>query len=102
MTEADARLKGLFAMDEPPARDAGFQATVMEQVLRRRFLEDVVMLCVASLAGAAVLWLFWRPLQAGLVAVSQGLAPAMGVLAALVFGWMILSGRPARAFLLES
>ena len=51
MTQADDRLKALFALDEPPARDPAFSTAVMEQVMRRRFQEDVALLCGVSVVG---------------------------------------------------
>ncbi|HEY3947490.1 hypothetical protein [Phenylobacterium sp.] len=78
---ADVRLKALFAQDEPPQRDAAFSAEVMEKVMRQRLREEVAMLSGVSVIGAGALWLVWPTLQQGLVAVSQGLAPAAGALA---------------------
>ncbi len=81
MTQADDRLKALFADDEPPARDPAFSTAVMEKVMRQRFQEEVAMLSGVSVIGAGALWLVWPTLHAGLVAVSQGLAPAAGAIA---------------------
>ena len=36
MTDADARLKALFAADVPPAMDARFRLAAMERIERRR------------------------------------------------------------------
>ena len=80
MTQADDRLKALFALDEPAARDAAFSTAVMEKVMRQRFREDVAMLSGVSVVGAGALWLVWPTLQTALVAVSQGLAPALGAI----------------------
>ena len=49
--DADARLKALFAQDEPPARDPVFSAAVMAEVVRRRFLADMALLGAAAAAG---------------------------------------------------
>lgn len=81
MNPADDRLKALFAQDAPPERDTAFCAEVMEQVMRRRFREEVAMLSGVSVIGAGALWLVWPTLQQGLVTVSQGLAPAAGAVA---------------------
>ena len=50
------------------------------------------------------LWLFWRPLEAALVSdVLPGLqAPAVGVLALVFCGWVILNGRAMPGPRLES
>jgi hypothetical protein len=101
MTQADDRLKALFAQDEPAARDAVFSTTVMEKVMRRRFQEDVAMLSTVSSVGAAALWFVWPMLQA-LVAVSQGLAPALGAVALAACVVLVVSARPDRALGLES
>ena len=93
MTQADDRLKALFAQDEPPARDPGFSMAVMEQVMHQRFREDVALLSGVSVIGAGAMWLVWPTLQPALVAVSQGLAPALGAIAFCAA--MILGGRPS-------
>jgi hypothetical protein len=95
MTQADDRLKALFALDEPAARDAAFSTAVMEQVMRRRFREDVAMLSGVSAVGAGALWLVWPTLQTALVTLSQGLAPALGAIGLAFCAAVILGGRPA-------
>ena len=102
MDKADQRLKALFAADEPPARDAAFSAAVIERLLRRRFQQDVALLIGATLAGGGVLWAAWPALQPALVAVSQGLAPAIAILALAACAAAILSGRALAALGLES
>jgi FtsH-binding integral membrane protein len=97
MAQADDHLKALFAQDEPPARDAAFSMAVMEQVMRQRFREEVALLCGVSVIGAGVLWLVWPTLQPALVAVSQGLAPALGAMAIAFCAAVILGGRPSHA-----
>jgi hypothetical protein len=97
MTQADDRLKALFAQDEPPARDAAFSMTVMERLMRRRFQEDVAILCGVSVAGGAVLWPLWPVLQPTLVTLSQGFAPAVGAVALAAGALMILGGRARTA-----
>lgn len=96
MTQADDRLKALFAQDEPPARDAAFSMAVMERLMRRRFLEDVAILCGVSVVGGAVLWPLWPVLQPALAALSQGFAPALGAVA-LAAGAAVIVGGRARA-----
>jgi hypothetical protein len=94
----DERLAALFATELPPARDAGFQAEVLEAVARRRFAADMLLLStVTSMAGAG-LWLVWPALAPTLEALGQGLAPgltaviAAGSIVALTTG-RILSPR---------
>jgi hypothetical protein len=102
MTQADDRLKALFAKDEPPKRDPAFSMAVMEQVVRQRFREDVALLSGVSVIGGGALWLVWPTLQPALVAVSQGLAPALGAIALAFCAAMILGGRPTAALGLGS
>ena len=102
MTQADEKLKVLFALDEPAARDPIFSTAVMEKVMRRRFQEDVALLSVLSVAGGGALWALWPTLQPALVAVSQGLAPALGALGLAACAAMILGGRARSALGLES
>jgi hypothetical protein len=97
MTQVDDRLKALFAQDEPAVRDTGFSASVMEKVMRRQFQEEVALLCVVSLVGASVLWLVWPMLLRALVAISQGLAPALGAVAVAGCVLMMLGAKPATA-----
>ncbi|MFI4966095.1 MAG: hypothetical protein ACHP9T_12100 [Caulobacterales bacterium] len=97
MTPADDRLKVLFAADEPPARDPAFSTAVMEQLMRQRLREELALLCGVSVVFAGVLWLVWPTLQSALVAVSQGLAPALGAMALAFCAVTILGGRPAAA-----
>jgi hypothetical protein len=95
MTQSDDRLKALFALDEPAARDPGFSAEVIEHVMRQRLQEDIALLCGVSVIFAGVLWLVWPTLQPALVAVSQGLAPALGAMALALCAVMILGVRPS-------
>lgn len=97
MTQADDRLKALFAEDEPPARDAAFSMAVMERLMRRRFQEDVAILSGVSLAGGAVLWPLWPILQPALVTLSQGFAPVLGAVALAACAVVVLGGRPRTA-----
>jgi hypothetical protein len=97
MTQADDRLKALFAQDEPAARDAAFSMAVMEKVMRRRFQEDVAILCGVSIAGGAALWPLWPVLQPALVTLSQGFAPALGAVALAACTVVILGGRARSA-----
>ncbi|HSV03230.1 MAG TPA: hypothetical protein VLI41_08490 [Phenylobacterium sp.] len=102
MSDADARLKVLFAADEPAPRDPAFATAVMERLVRRRCLEDLSLLAAVSVLGGAVLWGLWPGLQPELVAMSNALAPAAGLLAAALCGVAIFAGRPAQAIIAES
>jgi hypothetical protein len=97
MTQADDRLKALFAQDEPPVRDTVFSTAVMEKVMRREFHEEVAVLCAVSLVGAGALWFVWPMLLRALVAVSQGLAPALGAAALAACVVMVMGFKPASA-----
>jgi hypothetical protein len=93
MTQADQRLKALFAAGEPPARDPAFSARVMEQVLRRKLREDLLLLSGLSLLGGLMLWALWPVLATAAVAVTRGLAPAALTLVLLMSVGVILGGR---------
>lgn len=91
MTNADDRLKALFATDEPPARDPAFAAAVMERLAHRRWLEDMGVVAGISVVGALALGGLWPVLEPALVSISSDLAPAaLGLALALctlgVFG----------------
>jgi len=75
MTDADDRLKALFAEDEPPARDPAFSAAVMAEVIRRRFIVDMALLASVATAGGFLLWALWPSIAPALATLSQGLAP---------------------------
>ena len=95
----DDRLKALFAYDEPPARDPAFSAAVMEKIMRRRFLADMAVLSGVSALGGAALWALWPSLQPVVMAIAQGLAPAV-VAGALALGaGVVLGGRRPAALL---
>jgi hypothetical protein len=102
MTQADDRLKALFAHDDPPGRDPLFEMAVMEALVRQRFQEDVAVLCGVSILGGGVLWLIWPALASALAAVSLGVSPALGAMALAICAMMILGGRPAAALGLGS
>ncbi|HYE42102.1 MAG TPA: hypothetical protein VEA15_01810 [Caulobacteraceae bacterium] len=97
---AEERLKAAFALDEPPARDLGFSAAVMERVARRRLQRSLLLLVPPLLAACAVLWALGPlllPLAEGL---GQGLAPAAGIVvmvaALTTFSLRALAPRRAR------
>jgi hypothetical protein len=99
MTQTDDRLKALFALDEPAARDTVFATAVMEKVMRRRFQEDVALLSGLSVVGGGVFWLLWPTLQPAVLSLSQGLAPALGAIGLAAGALVILYGRPSTALL---
>jgi hypothetical protein len=102
MTQADDRLKALFALDEPARRDPVFSTTVMEKLMRRRFQEDVALLSGLSVVGGGAFWLLWPTFQPVLVSLSQGLVPALGGIALAAATLVVLQGRPVSALGLES
>lgn len=77
MSDADALLQSLLAVEEPPARDFAFTLAVMERVERRRFWTEAAMLVPAVFAACLVLW---------------ALAPALNELAV---GWLGPFGQTA-------
>ena len=99
---ADDRLRALFALDEPAPRDPVFSTEVMSKVMRRRFQEDMAFLCAATLAGGAALWAIWPVLQPVLVTLSQGFAPALGVLGVAACALVVVGGRVRTALGLAS
>ena len=93
MTDADARLKALFAEDEPPARDPAFSTAVMAEVARRRFVADMGLLAIATAAGGFALWALWPVLSPMITTLSQGLVPVVGCLALAAAAVAVLDGR---------
>jgi hypothetical protein len=102
MTPADERLKALFALDEPPARDPAFATAVGERLARRRCLLDLALLGALSALGGLALWALWPVLHPALVAVSDRLAPAAWALAVAFSAVAILGGLGERAPAVES
>ena len=98
---ADDRLKALFAQDEPPARDPVFSTAVMEQVVRRRFLEDLGLLSGATLFGGVVLWALWPSLTPVVTSLSQGLAQVAACLTLAAIVITLSGGRPGQLLGLE-
>jgi hypothetical protein len=56
MTDPDTLLAGLWAEDEPPARDPAFVAATMQAAARRRFRRQLLALAPTTVAAAAVAW----------------------------------------------
>ena len=90
MTDADDRLKALFAGDEPPARDPAFSAAVMAEVIRRRFVVDMALLATAATAGGFLLWALWPSLQPLVTTVAPALAPVGACLTLAVAAVLLL------------
>jgi len=89
----DARLKALFAEDLPPARDAVFQATLMERVARRRFYLDVALISGACTVLGVVLWAVWPAIAPPVTEASQQLAPVAATLTLAAVMVMIGGGQ---------
>jgi hypothetical protein len=102
MTDADDRLRSLFAQDEPPARDPAFSAAVMEEIARRRFLADVGLLSGVTVAGGLVLWSLWPSLAPVLTDLAQGLAPVVACITLAATAVAALDARVGAAVGLES
>jgi hypothetical protein len=100
--DADDRLKALFAVDEPPARDPQFSTAVMEQVMRREFYADLAVLAGGAIVGGLALWALWPVVLPAVVRLSHDLAPTAALLALAAGVVVILGGRPRAALGLES
>lgn len=75
MTADDARLKALFAHDEPPVRDPAFSVAVMEAVAQRKFATDMTLIAAAAGALSAALWWAWPVLQPMLAPLADAALP---------------------------
>jgi hypothetical protein len=75
MTDAEDTLAAFWAKDEPPARDAAFEALVTARVSREALTQDMVEALAIAAPGGAILWAAWPILR--------GLAPAAVHLAAV-------------------
>lgn len=93
MDAIDARLKALFAEDEPPARDPGFSARVAEAAARRRLREDILNLGLACLVGAVSLFALAPVLAPAISAIARPLAPVGGALVMALAAILLASGR---------
>lgn len=102
MTDADERLRTLFAEDAPPERDLFFSAEVMSALARRRFLENLAYLAGLALLGGVALWGAWPMIAPLLGVASPALAPVAAALTLAAVAVTML-GRPVAAMLgLES
>jgi len=93
MTDADLRLKALFAEDEPPARDPAFSTAVMEELARRRFAADIALLAAVAVGCGFALWLVWPRLAPLMPTLAEGLAPLGACATLAVAAVMLLDGR---------
>ena len=97
MTKPDAspdeRLAALFAAEQPPARDPGFQAAVLAAMARQRFVADMLLMATLATLAAVGLWLIWPILAPTLVALGQGLAPALAAVIAAGSILAVTTGR---------
>ena len=102
MTDADDRLRALFAQDEPPVRDPAFSTAVIEEIVRRRFMVDLAVLSGVTGVGGASLWALWPLIHPLLVNTSQSLFPVAGLLAVAAAAVLVLGGRPAETLGIRS
>jgi hypothetical protein len=58
MSEADERLKGLFALDQPPPRDAAFVLETAKRIQKRLFWLELLAGAPWAVAASAILWAF--------------------------------------------
>ncbi|MGA0604435.1 hypothetical protein ACO2Q0_00405 [Phenylobacterium sp. VNQ135] len=94
---ADARLKALFALDAPRARDPAFQAEVMAAVMRREFRADLTVLAGGALVGGLALWAVWPVALPVIAELAHDLAPTAALLALAAAAVVVLGGRPQAA-----
>ena len=76
MTDSEARLARLWAMDEPSARDPAFEEAVAVRIERRRWLQTALEFCALALAALAVGWAAWPFVAAELLRDAPWLAIA--------------------------
>ena len=88
MTDADARLKALFAANVPPAMDARFRLAAMERIERRRMGGQMAMLAAAGGAATAAAALLGPQLTVDLGGLPVILASVGVALAATAWGVM--------------
>src|SRR5258708_6889362 len=67
----DARLKELWAFDEPPVHDPAFVLATLARIAQRRFWADTVTLATLVIATAVI---FWAVAPAVEIFVQSGLA----------------------------
>jgi hypothetical protein len=90
MSEADRRLKDIFAADAPPARDPAFIFAMLQTHERRRLREEVALHAGGALAGGALLWAALPWIGPGVEAFLPVAAP-LAAAAATVISVMLLT-----------
>lgn len=93
MDALEARLKALFAEDEPPARDAAFAARVAQVAARRRLRADLTWLALACGAAAAALFVFAPVLAPAVEVLARELAPVAAGLVLAAAATALVTGR---------
>lgn len=97
---SDGRLSGLWALDEPPARDPEFEVTVMTRILRRRLWADIAAFAPVLIAITIVAWALAPVVGPALQTGSAdpvsllGLVAALGVAAAAIVEACLPDARP--------
>ena len=93
MSDAETRLKALWAATEAPARDLAFELAVEERIARRRLALDLAPFAAAAVAIAAALFAAGPDVLAGarsLVASFDAAGPVLAAVAAIgaVMVWL--------------
>jgi putative Mn2+ efflux pump MntP len=79
MTDPEARLKALWTLDEPPARDPAFEGFVAARIERRRWRQTVVEFCAVAFALLVAGWAAWPFIATGVVVAAPWLAAALAI-----------------------
>lgn len=82
MTEADLRLKAIFAADAPPAVDPTFALGVLHAVERRRLIVATLVNAALAIAAGGLLWAVWPMVAEPVARAWPSFAPAAGIVAA--------------------
>ena len=82
MSDADLKLKAIFAADAPPARDPAFNLAVLHRIERRRLMLSTLVHAALAVALAGVLWAVWSAAADQVLDVSAEYAPAVALVVA--------------------